>query len=92
VEVHDHALGLSSAHLDLHDRNASDHGGEGLDVVGEWLRGLELLEYDPLLREIAAEVQRRIPHQLVHRFLLFQAYEFLSFRGVATSNGRYVHI
>ena len=81
MEVHDHALGLSSAHLDLHDRNATDYVGEGLDVVGEWVRGLELLEYDPLLREIAAEVQRRIPHQLVHASFCSWLMNFSPFEG-----------
>src|SRR5471030_2743871 len=65
VQVEDDAGVVSARGLDVHDRDPAKARGRCRDVGGHRERRHHLLEDDPLLGYVAAEIERRVSQQLV---------------------------
>jgi hypothetical protein len=63
VEVQDDILGrLGTGQFDVDHRDAAEDARRGVHVIGQRVRGEQLVEHDPLLVHVAAEVERRVAH------------------------------
>jgi hypothetical protein len=74
VQVEDDALTAGPGDPHLHRVNAAEPRRAGLDVLGQRDRGHHLVHDPALLGELAAEVQRPVPEELVERFSLLEAH------------------